>query len=133
MDLPRLTPVEQVIALIESGQNFVLQGGAGSGKTEALKQVIQTIAKQFPNKTIACITHTNKAADEISERVGSNYTISTIHSFLGGLIKRFKSNINSVFPELFVLPSFEVRGDNYYDGDETLRKKKEHERFKQLH
>lgn len=133
MDLSELTPIEQVIALIESGQNFVLQGGAGSGKTEALKQVVMKIAENDPQRKIACITHTNKASDEIAERVGGDYTISTIHSFLGGLIKPFKSNIHRVFPELFVLPLFEARGDNYYDGDETLRKSQEHERFKKLY
>jgi DNA helicase-2/ATP-dependent DNA helicase PcrA len=84
-------------------RNFVLQGGAGSGKTESLKEIISYISERYPERTIACITHTNVAVDEIKARVGNDYEISTIHSFLNDLIKRFKKNLREVLPDVFHL------------------------------
>ena len=86
--------VEQIKTIIDENQdetkyfkNFVLQGGAGSGKTESLKEVILYISEKYPNKKIACITLTNAAVDEMKLRIGDNHVISTIHSFLNHLIK----------------------------------------------
>ncbi|ETD90272.1 hypothetical protein U713_05965 [Rhodobacter capsulatus YW2] len=59
--------------------------------------------------------------------------VSTIHSFLGEVISPFKRNIQQVFPKLFELPEFVALGDDHYNGDETLRKKEEHDRFKKAH
>ena len=92
----KLTALEKVFSYIESNQNFVLQGGAGSGKTESLKRVVEYIFSTYPRKKIACITHTNLAVDEIVSRVGNDYTISTIHSFLNSLVKDYKKNIHEV-------------------------------------
>lgn len=103
----KLTALEQVFSCIEKNQNFVLQGGAGSGKTESLKRVLEHISSSSPGKKIACITHTNLAVDEIISRVGNDYTISTIHSFLNSLIKDFKKNIHDVIIEIFKLKKVE--------------------------
>ncbi|PRY94242.1 UvrD-helicase domain-containing protein [Donghicola tyrosinivorans] len=133
MDSQKLNPVDRIVELVSSGENFVLQGGAGSGKTESLKIVIQKVLKTDPNLRIACITHTNKAADEIADRVPCDITVSTIHSFLHEIISPFKKNIQQVFPKLFELPEFGALGDEHYGGDEKARKKGEHERFKKVH
>ena len=68
--------VEQIKTIIDDNQdegkdfkNFVLQGGAGSGKTESLKEVILYISEKYPNKKIACITLTNAAVDEMKLRI----------------------------------------------------------------
>jgi len=99
----KVTALEQVYSCIKNNQNFVLQGGAGSGKTESLKRVLEHISYTYPGKKIACITHTNLAVDEIISRVGNDYTISTIHSFLNSLIKNYKKNIHEVISEIFKL------------------------------
>ena len=133
MDSQKLNPVDRIAELVSGGENFVLQGGAGSGKTESLKRVVQKVLKANPSLRIACITHTNKAADEISDRVSGDIKVSTIHSFLGEIISPFKKNIQQVFPKLFELPDFVALGDEHYDGDEKVRKKGEHDRFKKAH
>lgn len=99
----KITALEQVFNCIREEQNFVLQGGAGSGKTESLKRVIEHISKNYPRKKIACITHTNLAVDEIKSRVDDDYTICTIHSFLNDLIKYYKKNLHEVIGEIFKL------------------------------
>ena len=104
----KLTVLEQVYSCIKENKNFVLQGGAGSGKTESLKRVLEHISTVYPDKKIACITHTNLAVDEIISRVGNNdYTISTIHSFLNNLIKDYKKNIHQVIDQIFILKKVE--------------------------
>ena len=133
MDSQKLNPVDRIAELISGGENFVLQGGAGSGKTESLKRVVQKVLKANPSLRIACITHTNKAADEIADRVSGDIEVSTIHSFLGEIISSFKKNIQQVFPQLFELPDFVALGVEHYDGDEKIRKKGEHDRFKRAH
>lgn len=133
MDSQKLNPVERIAELVLGGENFVLQGGAGSGKTESLKRIVHKALKTNPSFRIACITHTNKAADEIADRVSGDIKVSTIHSFLGGVISPFKKNIQQVFPKLFELPEFVALGDDHYDGDEKVRKKEEHDRFKKAH
>ena len=98
-----MTALNQIKECLTQRHDFVLQGGAGSGKTETLKEVLAYISKTQPNATAACITLTNKAADEIKIRVGNSYHISTIHSFLHSLIDVFRSDVRSVLPSVFLL------------------------------
>jgi len=133
MDSKKLIPREKIEKCIKDKQSFVLQGGAGSGKTETLKQTLEFIAKKYPNKKAACITHTNLAADEIASRVGKAYTISTIHSFLNDLIKDFKINIHQIIFEIFKLNKIERKELSFYDNEEKLQKKEEHEKYKKLY
>lgn len=99
----KIIALDQVFKCINEGENFVLQGGAGSGKTESLKRVIEHISIKYPGKKIACITHTNLAVNEIKSRVDDDYTICTIHSFLNDLIKNYKKNLHEVISEIFKL------------------------------
>lgn len=133
MASPRLEPIDEVLALIASHNNFVLQGGAGSGKTETLKQVVQKVTDGISPKRVVCITHTNKAADEISERISGKAQVSTIHAFLGALIRPYKANIKGVLPELFTLPHFERLGEDETGDNFKDKEKSEHERFKKAH
>ncbi len=133
MDSQKLNPVDRIAELVFSGENFILQGGAGSGKTESLKRVVQKVLSIDQKLKIACITHTNKAADEIAERISAEIKVSTIHSFLGEIISPYKRNIQHVFPTLFELPVFVDLGDEHYGGDEKLRKSEEHERYKKAY
>lgn len=128
-----LSPVEKILELIKERRHFVLQGGAGSGKTESLKQVVHALAETNPTLKIACITHTNKAADQIQGRVQAGISVSTIHSFLGSLIKPYGRNIKCVFSKLFLLPVFEIYDLKHYNDDNKERRLKEHARFKKAH
>lgn len=65
-------------------RNFLLSGGAGSGKTYTLVQTLHYIFDKNPKVQVACITYTNVAADEIKERSPySRLHVSTIHDFCG--------------------------------------------------
>lgn len=110
----KITALEQVFNCIREEQNFVLQGGAGSGKTESLKRVIEHISKNYPGKKIACITHTNLAVDEIKSRVDDDYNICTIHSFLNDLTKDYKKNLHEVIGEIFKLKKVDNTEHKYY-------------------
>lgn len=133
MDSQKLNPVDRIANLVLNGENFILQGGAGSGKTESLKRVVQRVLSTNRKLKIACITHTNKAADEIAERVLADIQVSTIHSFLSAIISPYKRNIQHVFPTLFELPVFVGLGDEHYGGDEKKRKSEEHGRYKKAY
>ncbi|HGH3968825.1 TPA: UvrD-helicase domain-containing protein [Pseudomonas aeruginosa] len=98
-----MTPYDEIQVAIESKTNFVLQGGAGSGKTETLKVTLEYISTHAPTKRVACITHTNLAAEEIASRVTGEHYIGTIHSFLASLIKDYKKNIKEIIDILFIL------------------------------
>lgn len=117
---------------IDSHRNFVLQGGAGSGKTESLKELLLYIKQSQPQARVVCITHTNAAVAEIVSRVGDRYPISTIHSFLYGLIGDYKKNIKAVISELFFVPLM-IRADQTEDISEADYKKAEHEKYKKVY
>lgn len=61
--------VVEIFKLIEDNRNFLLSGGAGSGKTFSLVSVINEIYYRNPVAKIACITYTNAAVHEIENRV----------------------------------------------------------------
>ena len=60
-------------ACIDARKSFLLQGGAGSGKTESLKELLLYIKQTQPEASVVCITHTNAAVEEIKVRVGEDY------------------------------------------------------------
>lgn len=117
---------------IDSHRSFVLQGGAGSGKTESLKELLLYIKQSQPQARVACITHTNAAVAEIVSRVGDRYPISTIHSFLYGLIGDYKKNIKAVISELFFVPLM-IRAEQVEGISEADYKKAEHEKYKKVY
>ena len=84
----------QIMKLIDNGDNFLLSGGAGSGKTYSLVEVIKQVIVDNPTAKIACITYTNAAVKEIEERVNhKNLNVSTIHDFLWDNIKHFQKEL----------------------------------------
>ena len=127
-----ITPVEQAKICLKDGISFVLQGGAGSGKTESLKELLQYVSLNLPTKKLVCITHTNLAVEEIKSRVGDTYLVSTIHSFLHSLIKDYKKNIKSVFGQLFTIPNV-IRKEMKEDETEAEYKTAEHTKYKKIH
>ena len=61
--------VKDIFEVIDEGRNFLLSGGAGSGKTYSLVNVIRQVIAENPTDKIACITYTNAAVKEIENRV----------------------------------------------------------------
>lgn len=87
---------QQIMEHIANGSNFLLSGGAGSGKTYSLVQVIKQVIADNPTSKVACMTYTNAAVKEIEERVNhENLNVSTIHDFLWDNIKHFQKELKT--------------------------------------
>lgn len=102
LDISQLTTEsQQVIKLIRQGHSFLLSGGAGSGKTYSLVEILKAILVETPTASIACITYTNSAVSEIEERVQHEHLhVSTIHDFLWSNIKHFQCELKNTLIEL---------------------------------
>ncbi|MFC7322396.1 UvrD-helicase domain-containing protein [Halobacillus campisalis] len=82
-------------------KSFFLFAGAGSGKTRSLVQVLDQFKFHYGNsfriqgRKVAVITYTNAARDEIERRLQYDplFYVSTIHSFIWGIIKPFQIDI----------------------------------------
>jgi DNA helicase-2/ATP-dependent DNA helicase PcrA len=86
--------LDEIVGLIKLRKNFLLSGGAGSGKTHSLVQIIKEIYDTDRTANIACITFTNEAVAQINDRVQSTkLKVSTIHEFLWECIKPFQNNL----------------------------------------
>lgn len=101
MDTKIEPEVQRAIECIRDKKNFIMEGGAGSGKTRSLSEVIGEIGQRYPDRRILCITYTNNAVNEIINRVNvKNIVVSTIHKFLWNLIKQFQDEIKWALNEL---------------------------------
>ena len=97
---------EQIMEHVYAGHHFLLSGGAGSGKTYTLVEVLREIIRENPTKKVACITYTNAAVKEIERRVANNnLRVSTIHDFLWDCISHFQS---ALIPAIIKLINDEV-------------------------
>lgn len=86
--------VREIFQSIDNGRNFLLSGGAGSGKTYSLVNVIRQAIAENPTAKVACMTYTKAAVKEIEERVNhKNLNVSTIHDFLWDSIKHFQKEL----------------------------------------
>ncbi|MCZ4245136.1 UvrD-helicase domain-containing protein [Pedobacter punctiformis] len=115
--------VQEIFQSIDAGRNFLLSGGAGSGKTYSLVNVIRQVIAENPTAKVACMTYTNAAVKEIEERVNhKNLNVSTIHDFLWDSIKHFQKELKEAL--IFLANNEEVSKisieevnpvpDNYY-------------------
>lgn len=103
---------EQIIEVLQAGQSFRVEAGAGSGKTYSLNKVIEWIQSnkwaEYSRKkqNVICITYTNAAVNVIAERLSKDSFIlpSTIHSFAWNAIKQYQGfliNIVTTDPDFF--------------------------------
>lgn len=93
--------LEKIKDCLKNKKDFVLNGGAGSGKTYSLVETIKYLYEENKNARIACITYTNIATNEIKNRIpNKNLWVSTIHDFLWENIKSFQKNLKSSLIEL---------------------------------
>lgn len=96
-----MTEIEEIFEHINNKRNFLLSGGAGSGKTYTLVQVIKKVIEENPSELVACMTYTNAAVKEIEERVAhQNLNVTTIHDFLWDNIKNFQKELKACLIEL---------------------------------
>lgn len=88
---PQKTADERIAQCLAAGTSFILDAGAGAGKTYSLVQALMALC-EGPQATqlrkngqqIACITYTNVAKGQVIERIQGNplVRVSTIHDFL---------------------------------------------------
>ena len=118
-----MAEIDDIMTHVRAGRNFLLSGGAGSGKTHTLVGVIRRILEENPSKHIACITYTNAAADEINRRVNHpNVTVSTIHDFLWENIKHYQLQLKKLLAQLVNDPDspVQMRGVEHIEDDYFL-------------
>ena len=102
----------RIYACIDEGHSFLVEAGAGAGKTYSLVEALRyLVEKQGPellrrHQKIACISYTNVAANEIETRTDRHPTIqsSTIHSFCWSVIRDFQPFLRKELPTLVSWP-----------------------------
>ena len=114
--LSKLNPVQREAATYLDGPLLVL-AGAGSGKTRVITHKIAYLVQEcgYAARNVAAITFTNKAANEMRERVGSllqgkqaqGLVVSTFHS-LGMHILRNEGKLLGYKPQFSILDSGDV-------------------------
>ena len=110
--------LDDIYAKIDGHKNFVVNGGAGSGKTYALIQSLKHIFSNNPKARVACITYTNVAVNEIRERVPfEGLFVDTIHNFVWELIRNYKSNLSSAIVEL-ISAEKEINNGEYINHED---------------
>lgn len=98
----------KVFKAIDEKKHFLVEAGAGAGKTytliKALKYIINKNDAEYlkANKKIACITYTNVAKDEIRSRIDNHPIVlaDTIHAFAWEAIQNFQKELRNRMIEL---------------------------------
>jgi len=119
-----LNEFQQIMEHIAKGENFLLSGGAGSGKTYSLVEVIRQVIEDNPTSKVACMTYTNAAVKQIEERVNhNNLNVTTIHDFLWDNIKHFQKELKHSLINLINNPEetkiqvdIGIVPDDYFDN-----------------
>ena len=100
--------LDQVHHCLEHGESFLVEAGAGAGKTYTLVKALQFLIDRYRHalpqrhQRIACITFTNVAKDEIEARTDRSPIIhcNTIHAFCWSLIVGFQRQLRERLPDL---------------------------------
>ncbi len=100
--------IGKVYDAIDANRNFLVEAGAGAGKTytliKALKHLIAKYEKEYQKsgKRIACITYTNVAKDEIRSRTDNHPIIlaDTIHAFAWEVMQGFQKSMRERMGDL---------------------------------
>jgi DNA helicase-2/ATP-dependent DNA helicase PcrA len=115
---------QQREAVTYTGGPLLILAGAGSGKTRVITHRIAYLIAQcgVPSSAIVAVTFTNKAADEMRDRVekllGGRYSlsgliVSTFHSFCVRLLRRDGQSLADIRPGF-------TRNFTIYDEDDQL-------------
>lgn len=120
----------KILECLKARRSFLVDAGAGSGKTSSLIRALDYIrGPDRPSviangQRVACITFTNVAKNEIIERTEHDplFVVSTIHDFLWASIKRFQKELK---PALLAfndsLPGNSRRKQNRAELEEALK------------
>jgi len=92
---------KEIQECIDKNRSFSVISGAGSGKTQSLLTALSYIRDskggdlRKNDRKILCITYTNRAVNVIFSRLNFDeiFYVSTLHSFLWTVIKRFSNDI----------------------------------------
>jgi DNA helicase-2/ATP-dependent DNA helicase PcrA len=92
------TSLRAVFEALEVKRNFLLEAGAGAGKTysliAALRRILEEPQKYLPrsDQQVACLTYTKVARDEIIRRTDASPRVfaDTIHGFLWQMIAPYQ-------------------------------------------
>lgn len=121
---------EKIQECLNARQSFLVDAGAGSGKTSSLIRALDFIrgpdrsSVMGEGQRVACITFTNVAKNEIIERTERDplFVVSTIHDFLWATIKSFQKELK---PALLAfndsLPANSRRKQNQAELQATLK------------
>lgn len=112
---------------LKNGNNFLVEAGAGAGKTytliESLNYLIEENGAQFSrlNKKIACITYTNVARDEIQSRTDNHPIVyaETIHAFCWEMLKGFQKPLLALLHTL--TPQWEKRCEDIQRNKQRVK------------
>src|SRR5579871_6563192 len=121
--LKGLNPQQQAAVSHVEGP-LLLLAGAGSGKTRVITHRIAHLvdAHHVPGPSILAVTFTNKASDEMRQRVNSLLgissssaapVVSTFHSFCVRLLRRDGAHLADI------RPNFTTRFTIYDDDDQV--------------
>jgi DNA helicase-2/ATP-dependent DNA helicase PcrA len=99
---------ERIRLAVDSRQSFLVEAGAGAGKTSSLVDTLSYLIAQSAgerwagHRQVACITYTNVAVDEILRRIDGDPRVrcSTIHGFCWEAIKRFQPALRDALPSV---------------------------------
>ncbi|MFD8967847.1 UvrD-helicase domain-containing protein [Streptomyces sp. NPDC059568] len=99
--MAELSTASQVELELNQSRSFLVEAGAGSGKTytlvHALRHLLATRRKELERegRRIACITYTNVAKRQIHERIANDplVYVGTIHEFLWSVIRGFQKQL----------------------------------------
>ena len=102
---------EQQKVVNEQKNNIILLASAGTGKTNTLAERVTSIIKNGNSKPseILCITFTNKACKEMSDRVmkivggeAKEITIRTFHSFCFDVVRTYAKRNTDIFSDFTI-------------------------------
>lgn len=109
---------EQQKVLNEQKNNIILLASAGTGKTNTLAERVTSIIKNGNSKPseILCITFTNKACKEMSDRVmkivggeAKEITIRTFHSFCFDVVRTYAKRNTDIFSDFTIFDEDDCR------------------------
>lgn len=136
-EIAALKSLEEIYLCINDNNSFILEAGAGAGKTYSLNKslayILDSKANELlkNNQKVACITYTNVAADNFKTTQNNHPALysGTIHSFCWSILNAFQKELRASVLEIPALTKLLEEGDdikNYFiEYDFGYRKKEE--------